>query len=235
MTDAARRPVGRPPKINRGMIAEAAQEVGLADLTLRAVADRLGVSVAGLYHHIEGKNDLLRLAAEHAASRMTIPRDRGQHWAVWLREWAHYNRDAFMSEPELLGQFLEGAISADAIAENADAILGLLVRQGFTIEEADAAYELVSSCAIGAAVSAIRERHADAEGRPLRAEYEGVLSHRGRDELPHLRALLRSDTVSRRQSFDDEIATVLIGIAVNRGARWTVVRSKLQEAMAAEV
>lgn len=231
---AQRRPVGRPPKINREMIAEAAHDVGLADLTLRAVADRLGVSVAGLYHHIDGKHDLMRLAAEHAASRMAIPTDRGQHWAVWLREWAHYNRDAFSSEPELLGQFLEGAISADAIAENADAILGLLVRQGFTVEEADAAYELVSSCAIGSAVSAIRQRHTAAEGRPLRAEYEHVLANRGPEELPHLRALLRSDHAGGREAFEDEIVTVLIGIAIRRGERWKAVRSKLVDAASAD-
>lgn len=226
--------MGRPPKINREMIAEAAHEVGLADLTLRAVADRLGVSVAGLYHHIDGKNDLMRLAAEHAARRMTIPRDRGQHWAVWLREWARYSREAFISEPELLGQFLEGAISADAIAENADAILALLVRQGFDVDEAYAAYGSVSDCAVGSAVSTIRARHAASEGRPLGQEYGQVLSQRGADELPHLRALIGSTGVEGRQAFEDEITTVLVGIAVRRGDHWEEVRSELDEAATSE-
>jgi AcrR family transcriptional regulator len=229
VTDAGRRPVGRPPKINREMIAEAAHELGLADLTLRGVADRLGVSVAGLYHHIDGKNDLMRLAAEHGARRTATPHDRGQHWAVWLREWAHYNRRAFTAEPELLGQFLEGAISADAIADNADSILGLLVREGFTVEEADAAYDLVSSYAVGSAVIAIRERRAASEGRPFDVEYERVLSKRAPDELPHLRALVRSMT-GRRGSFEEAITTVLAGIAARRGESWEAVRSALDAA-----
>ena len=61
-TSEAPRPVGRPPRISRQMIAEAAHELGLEGLTLRAVADRLDVSIAALYHHVSGKEEFLRLA-----------------------------------------------------------------------------------------------------------------------------------------------------------------------------
>jgi AcrR family transcriptional regulator len=37
------------------------------------VADRLGVSVPGLYHYVSGREDLIRLAAEQSALRMTMP------------------------------------------------------------------------------------------------------------------------------------------------------------------
>ncbi len=52
--------VGRPPRISRQMIAEAANEIGLDGLTLRAVADHLDVTIAALYHHVSGKDDLMR-------------------------------------------------------------------------------------------------------------------------------------------------------------------------------
>ena len=52
-----------------------------------------------------------------------------------------------MAEPALLGQFLDGAISADVIADNTDTILGRLVAEGFTVTEAQSAYQLVSGCA----------------------------------------------------------------------------------------
>src|SRR3954469_17552760 len=85
---------GRPPRISQDQIADAALEVGLSELTLRAVADHLGVTVAALYHHVDGKDALLRLAADRSARRLTVPEDHGQHWAVWLLEWAAYNRAA---------------------------------------------------------------------------------------------------------------------------------------------
>jgi len=137
-TIPVRRRVGRPPKLDRQMIAEAAHDIGLTGLTMKAVADRLGVSVPGLYHHIDGKEDLLRLTAEYSAARIELPKDRGQHWAVWLYEWAHYNRDAFMAQPELLKQFIEGAIGADRTAATYEVVLSTLVREGFSIREAAA-------------------------------------------------------------------------------------------------
>ena len=178
-----RRKVGRPPRIDRAMIGRAAHEVGMADLTVKRVADHLGVSVAGLYHHVEGRDDLLRLAAEYSATRLPAPADRGQHWALWLLEWANHNRDAFVSEPGLLGQYLDGAISTEAIADNVDAILGVLVRQGFSIHEARAAYDLVSVCAVGSAVAEIREKSAADAGRPLAADHLRVLA-RARPRRP---------------------------------------------------
>ena len=45
------------------MIVAAAHELGLERLTLRAVADHLGVSISALYHHVSSKEDLMRLAA----------------------------------------------------------------------------------------------------------------------------------------------------------------------------
>lgn len=225
--------VGRPARISREAIAEAANEIGLSDLTLRAVADKLGVSIASLYHHVEGKDDLLRLAAEYSASRTPIPREEGQHWAVWLLEWARYNRDAFVAEPALLGQYLDGAISADVVAENTDAILAPLVDQGFSATDAQAAYGLVSSCALGAAVHDIREQRASAAGHPAVKEYHRVLQQRDPDELPHLRVLLAEAAVAPLESFESRITTVLAGIAARRGDDWAAIAHNVDRLLTA--
>ena len=209
--------MGRPPRINRQIIAEAANQVGLADLTLKAVADRLGVSITGLYHHVRDKDDLMRLAAEYSARRVPLPEDRGQHWALWLTEWATYSREAFIAEPGLLGQYLEGAISAEAIADKLDAMLGLLVRQGFTVVEAQAAFDLVNSLAVGSAVGAIREQQAARAGRALLAEHHRVLAQHDPDELPYLRLLLADGATFAAPPFRQQLTTVLVGIAGGRG------------------
>ena len=220
--------VGRPPRISREMIAEAAHDLGLDGLTLKAVADHLGVSIAALYHHVAGKDDLMRLAAEYSATKVPLPKDTGQHWALWLLEWARYNRDAFLAQPGLLAQYLEGAISAESIAGNIDVILGLLVRQGFTITEAHAAYDLVTSCAIGTAVGVIREREAAKAGRSALAEHERVLAASDADELPYLRSLVTAFATTGRPSFRDRITTALIGIAIGRGEDWQSVVAVLE-------
>lgn len=212
------RPVGRPPRINRLMIAEAAHDIGLDGLTLRAVADHLGVSIAALYHHVKSKDDLLRVAAEYSASRVPRPVDRGQHWAVWLDEWAVYNRDVFLARPGLLARYLEGAISAEAIAGSIDTIIGRLVEQGFDVLAANEAYELVTSCALGTAVAALRQQEAAEAGRAMPAQFRDVLAAAEPGALPHLRALLAAAAGHDRPSFPDRIATVICGVAVRRGA-----------------
>jgi AcrR family transcriptional regulator len=211
------------------MIAEAAHELGLEGLTLRAVADHLDVSIAALYHHVSGKDDLMRLAAEHSVAQISIPQDRGQHWAVWLHEWATYNRDIFLAQPPLLAQYVDGAIPAEVIVPNVDRILGVLVRQGFGLLDANAAYELVTACALGAAVATTRERVAAESGRTLRAMYADVLDSRGPDELPHLRALMKELRGSKRRTFDAQIATVLHGIAIEQGLKWAPIERTLAE------
>jgi AcrR family transcriptional regulator len=212
------------------MIAEAAHEIGLDGLTLKAVADHLGVSIAALYHHVGSKDELMRVAAEYSATRVPLPEDRGQHWAVWLYEWATYNRDAFLAQPGLLGQFLEGAISPEVIAGNVDTILGLLVRQGFPVVEANAAYELVSMCAIGMSVVAIRERQAERSGRPLGDLHREMLTQSRTGELPYLRALVEEITEHGRQPFHVAIGTVLCGIALRRGEPWEPIQRLLDDA-----
>lgn len=214
---APARRVGRPAQISRQDIAEAAQQVGLGNLTLKAVADRLGVSVAGLYHHIRGKDDLLQLAVQHTTAAAEVPLDHGQHWATWLAEWAVYNYDAFVAEPLLVDQFLAGAINTEAIAGTTDAILRTLVDRGFTIAEAHAAYELTSSCALGAALKAVRDTRARAGGRSTVAELYGVLDRHGRDELPHLRQLLALVVTEDPDTFPSSLSTALAGIAAVRG------------------
>jgi AcrR family transcriptional regulator len=232
--DETRPRVGRPPRINRQMIAEAAHELGLDGLTLKAVADHLGVSIAALYHHVTSKDDLVRVAAEYAASRIPLPADRGQHWAVWLYEWSEYNRDVFEARPGLLARYVEGAIPAEAIAGNVDRILGVLVAQGFSVYDANEAYELVTSCALGTAVATLRERESAEAGVPVGARLQAVLDASGPDGLPHLRALLAE--VGRRggrQPFHHRIATVLRGIAVERGEDVGTVLAQLDDAHAA--
>jgi AcrR family transcriptional regulator len=207
---------GRPARLDREMIARAAFEIGLDQVTMKAVADHLGVSVPGLYHHVEGRDDLMQLAAEYCASRIHLPEDRGQPWPEWLLEWSRVSYESFLSQPELLVQTMRGSFTVDRMVMHVDAVIGVLMRHGFTPVEARDAYTLVSRCAIGAAISEIRQSET---GRGLLADYHRVLSTRAPEDLPSLRrlvAVMQDDG----PTFAEQICTVLVGIAVRRGEPW---------------
>jgi len=235
MTSPARGRVGRPPRIDRAAIARAAAEIPMQDLTLRSVAERLGVSVPSLYHHVRGRDDLIRLAATQSAQRMSIPVDHGQHWAVWLYEWAVYTSSSFANDPELLKHFIDGAIGPEVMAANVDAAMGLCMRHGFTAAEAREAYQLVSECALGAAISAIRDRRAEEDGVPFDLAVRSLIAQGG--ELPHLAELIRAADFAGHVSLRRQITTVLAGIAALRGVPWAPIESLLPrpEAAGAEV
>ncbi|WP_198653667.1 TetR/AcrR family transcriptional regulator [Actinocorallia populi] len=213
---------GRPPKIDRAAIARVASEIPLSDLTLRLVAERLGVSVPSLYHYVRGRDDLLKLAAEQSVTRLSLPVDRGQHWAVWFCEWAYYIREAFVRDPGLFAQYVKGAISLEVMAEPVNTALGLCLRQGFSPEEARRAYDLVSECALGAAVTRLRDRN-----RPFEPELRRVLA-RGDRDLPHLERLAAGPSLLEPAPFTEQIHTVLAGIAVRRGEDWTELSALLE-------
>ncbi|WP_131803374.1 TetR/AcrR family transcriptional regulator [Pseudofrankia sp. EUN1h] len=222
------RRVGRPPRIDRAMIARAAGEIGIDQVSLRSVADRLGVSVPGLYHYVRGRDDLLQLAAEQSAATIALPADRGQHWALWLLESADILRRRFVESPALLAQFMSGAFGLDQMVDVLEAVIAALVGKGFGAREAFEAYVLVTQGAMGAAVGEIRRRQIDETNHPIALEYQRVFAQRDPSDLAHLRAML-ADGPPPESRPDDQLTTVLAGIAARRGDDWRDVVAQLHQ------
>jgi AcrR family transcriptional regulator len=225
-SEPARRRVGRPALIDRAVIAATVAAMPVEAVSMRAVAEALGVSVPGLYHWVNGRDELLQLAAEQAAERVTLPEEAGQQWSVWLFQWAEHARRAFVADPGLLRQFAEGKLGLARMFEAIDTALGLLVRQGFSETDALDAFYLVSQLAVGAAVSELRRQQMERDGHAEEHEYRRLLARKGPEELPHLRRLAENGS-SLSRSFADETITVIAGLAVRRDEPWRDVVAQL--------
>lgn len=219
VSQLARR-VGRPARIDRDAIAEAVLEIGLEQSSMKAVAEHLGVSVPGLYHHVRNKKELLLLAAQRSMAQMTLPNHEGKHWSEWLREWGRYSRNAFVEEPEVLGQYLSGAVSWEQVVEVVDSVIQVLTPQGFTPESALAAWDAIGGCAIGSAVVAIRYQSGVKSGHPPMAEWHRILAQRPADELMGARSVMTSLGADLEANFEEEMTTLLVGIAARQGEPW---------------
>ncbi len=218
--------VGRPARIDRTAIAKAVLDLGLDGISMKAVADHLGVSVAGLYHHVANRRELLVLAAEQSLSGVAAPEDTGQHWDEWLREWARHVCRSFVEEPEILVQFMNGGLRWDAMGDVVDSVIKVLGRAGFDPIEALTAFDTVAQCAVGAAVQEIRVRAATSDGRSLLSDLHRVVAGRPPDELVGLRALLDLWPIRTSPDFEDHLTTVLVGLAVRRGEDWNPVAER---------
>lgn len=70
--------------LDRELIAATAmeliKEVGVDKLTMRAVAGRLHVSAMALYHHVEDKDELLRLVGDDVLGHIVLPDPDSGDW-----------------------------------------------------------------------------------------------------------------------------------------------------------
>lgn len=67
------------------------REEGLGSISMRKIADSLGVKAASLYYHVKDKEQLMHLLAEQISSDVSFP-DESLDWQEQLREWALHFR-----------------------------------------------------------------------------------------------------------------------------------------------
>jgi TetR/AcrR family tetracycline transcriptional repressor len=129
---------GRPPAgqatLSRRAIVDAAVQAieseGLAKLSLRSVAARLGVDAKSLYNHIANKEALLDAVAGNVLSRIQMPAPTGELPAD-LKAMAYAFRTAALSSNrEAAMLILSRPIEAMATAAPLDAVLRTLLDAG---------------------------------------------------------------------------------------------------------
>ncbi len=102
------------PLLNRGKIVDAAlgliDEEGLAALSTRRLAGRLGVSGPSLYNHFATMDDLLEAVADLVISQVDLSAldERDLPWHEALRRWARSYRGALAAHPNLIQVAVHG-------------------------------------------------------------------------------------------------------------------------------
>ncbi len=169
---------GPKPRLSRRLIAEAAIAIGFEQLTVTAVADRLGVSHAALYSHVRDRNDLVLAAAELITDELDWP-PVGPSWRDLLRKeavliWATFRRHSGLYRA--IDQTGEVPV---AFRHHLGELYRHLVGLGFGANEALLAIDLVYDLAADSAERSAqldrrdpdqRQRLAADWGRPLPGE-----------------------------------------------------------------
>ena len=153
-----------------------ADERGLAAVSMRAVAARLGVTAMSLYHHVRDKNDLLDGLVERLLAELSLPdpsltgEERLHALASSMRQTAARHPDAF---PLLLGR----PVATPAALAVRDLAYTALKDAGVPDELVPRAERLLSTFVIGFAASEVGGRFA-AHDRAVRdADFEWAWQH----------------------------------------------------------
>ncbi|HEX3612394.1 MAG TPA: TetR/AcrR family transcriptional regulator [Sporichthyaceae bacterium] len=94
------------PLISKRAALQAALEIidaeGIDALSIRRLADRLGVNGASLYHHFRSKDEIIVGAAKVALEEVRAPQGHEEPWEVWLLRNARRLRAALQAHPDLI-------------------------------------------------------------------------------------------------------------------------------------
>jgi AcrR family transcriptional regulator len=170
--------------VTRQAVAEAAAGLvashGLEALSVRKVADRLGVWPTTVMHHAGGRDGLVGLLVEHLAAG--IGTEQRGDWRVRLAELGHEIRRVAMAHRGLADELLRSGATGPQGVRIAEAILEALEEAGVGEDVVQDAYSLFLTYVLG---SAARQTTAPT---PVRWQaFETALEQTQPDSYPALR------------------------------------------------
>jgi AcrR family transcriptional regulator len=210
--------VGRPPTITTAQIADAALAIGLDRATVRNVAEYLGMSVPGLYHHVRTREELLAMAAAHSLGALELPEDCDQEWTEWLLDYAQFVYDALVAQPEIIGQVIAGTVNTLREAQHLERFLEVLGRHGFTVVEAHDTYQRLMAAVVGAAAFCVGRRAAIDAGHPPIVDLRRAAKALGAESVPLVHELVDRRRIPESDPFDT-VRLVVVAIATGHGGQ----------------
>ncbi|MFA5941046.1 MAG: helix-turn-helix domain-containing protein [Sinimarinibacterium sp.] len=212
--------VGRPPRVNAQAIIEAAIQIGLDGVTLKQVADRLGVAVATLYRHVRNRDELVRLAAFRVALTRRLPApdsSNAMHWSQIATGYAESLFESFTREPQLIHELVRGRLGPDVEIDFVEQFMAALKPHGFSAAECIRLHHGIAMLAIGAAAGALAVMAGHANGQPMAVAMRRALDERDPADLPLLRASLGEYLNVDPKAWFVALRSLLAGFALARG------------------
>jgi TetR/AcrR family transcriptional regulator, tetracycline repressor protein len=146
------------PLISKRRVCEVALEIidqeGIDALSIRRLADRIGVNGASLYHHFESKEDILAGAALAALSEVRIPTSTDEDWKLWFLRNILSLKTALEKHPDLIPILIRRNALRIGLSE-IDSTFALLEAQGLPIGMAWTLMESLEALVMG---TVMRER-----------------------------------------------------------------------------
>ena len=159
--DSAPKARGRPkggPILTRERILETAlglaDEHGIDDLSMRRLAQVLGVEAMSLYNHVANKSDLLDGVVDLVFSEVDLPNAETE-WKPQLRKWATSAREALARHRWAIGLMESRTRPGPENLRHHDAVLACLRHAGFSVRMAVHVYSLLNSYIYGFALQEV--------------------------------------------------------------------------------
>jgi len=156
---------------------------GIGSITMRGLAQELGVEAMSLYHHVANKDDILDGMVAIVFSEIDLPAANSD-WKTAMRRRALSARTALSRHPWAISLMESRTAPGPASLRHHDAVLGCLRHAGFSIEMTAHAYSVLDSYIYG---FAHQEANLPLETPERTKEVADAILHQlPADEYPHL-------------------------------------------------
>lgn len=142
--------------LSRDRVLDGAMRVadagGLASLTIRSLAQELGVKPMSVYHYVRGKEEIIDAIVDLVFGEMDLPGTQGD-WRTEMRRRCGSTRAVLRRHPWAIPLLQSRTSPGPATLRHLDAVIGCLRGAGFSLEATAHAYALIDSYVYGFAMS----------------------------------------------------------------------------------
>ena len=193
------------PRLSRERVLGGAVTVadagGIDALTIRSLAQNLGVKPMSVYYYVANKDEILDGIVDLVFSEIDLPTPGGD-WRAELRRRAHSARRVLRAHPWAIGLMESRTSPGPATLRHHDAVIATLRRAGFSHELTAHAYALLDSYTYG---FALQEVGLPFEGSDSVADVaEPIMDRFATGEYPHLVEMATDYYLQPGYDFGDE-------------------------------
>jgi len=198
--------VHRLPLTRDRLLTEAmalADEAGLAAVTMRALAARLGVAPMATYHHLAGKSALLDGLVDRVFAEMELPVP-GRGWRAELDRRCTSARAVLRRHPWALGLMDSRRSPGPQNLRHHDAVIATLRAGGFSVAASAQAYALLDAFVYG---FVLQETSLPMQpGEDVADVAHDIVEAMGSEQYPALTEMALAHSLRPGYDFGDEFA-----------------------------
>jgi AcrR family transcriptional regulator len=187
-------------RVLRGAIA-VADAAGIGALTMRSLAQELGVKPMTLYHHVANKDEILDGIIDVVFSEIDLP-SADADWQTAMRQRAISARRVLARHPWATPLMESRTNPGPATLRQHDSVIGTLRRAGFSIQMTAHAFSLLDSYVYGFAVQEAGLPFDSPEAVPEVAD--AILAQFPSEEYPHLAELATEHVLQPGYDYGNE-------------------------------
>ena len=210
----AERRQGRPPRLSRQAVVDAARLIverdGIDALTMRRVAQELGSSAMAIYRHVRDKDELLVLLLDRLAAELPRPQFSGDPRRR-VQEACRFMHDGLARYGWVVDVLAQGDLIAPEILWLLEEIVAGLMACGLSESQAADGYRAIWQFTVGELIIRRGLERTAALGRP--PFVIGVLTSVDPGQLPALASLREYWAPARdRDAYDIGLTALLDGL-----------------------